>query len=102
MKRPVKHLYPVKNDQNILPVESNDTKSIIRESGNSDVDVKVDVDTTPIAYAMLCSLLATKQISSREFEEAVRKFDELMVRNQEDKYGSIEKQYHERKPRRRF
>lgn len=51
----------------------------IGHSGNSDVDVHVniDVDTRPIAYAVLCSLLATKQLSQSEFEIAVKKMEEL-------------------------
>lgn len=51
----------------------------IGHSGNSDVDVHVniDVDTRPIAYAVLCSLYATKQMSQVEFELAVKKMEEL-------------------------
>ncbi|TRZ37037.1 hypothetical protein CEQ21_16230 [Niallia circulans] len=52
----------------------------IGESGNSDVDVyvNVEVNTNPIAYAMLCSLLATKQITRSEFDEAIRNLERLM------------------------
>ncbi|MEW9677789.1 hypothetical protein ABRT01_16755 [Lentibacillus sp. L22] len=53
----------------------NDTLSTIGYSGNSDVDVEVTVDTTPIAYAMLCTLLASKQISNSEFKAAVKKLE---------------------------
>ena len=51
----------------------------IGQSGNSDVDIQVDVfvDTTPIAFAILTSLLATKQISVEEFNEAVRRLENL-------------------------
>lgn len=51
----------------------------IGHSGNSDVDVQVtiEVDTRPIAYALLCSMLATKQLSQSEFETAVKKMEEL-------------------------
>lgn len=51
----------------------------IGQSGNSDVDVHVDVfvDTTPIAFAILTSLLATKQMSTEEFDEALRRLNKL-------------------------
>ncbi|MBR7796185.1 hypothetical protein GT022_08995 [Agaribacter marinus] len=55
-------------------------KSVVKHSGNSDVDVNVHVDTKPIAYAMLCTLLASKQISNEEFEEAVSRLDKLTNR----------------------
>jgi hypothetical protein len=59
--------------------EVNENLAKIGHSGNSDVDVHVNVqvDTRPIAYAMLCSLLATKQITSVEFESAIGRLDEL-------------------------
>ncbi|WP_284037916.1 MULTISPECIES: hypothetical protein [Neobacillus] len=57
----------------------NEGLNSIEQSGNSDVDVHVDVhvDTTPIAFAILCSLLATKQMSNFEFEEAVDRLQSL-------------------------
>ncbi|MGZ9869456.1 hypothetical protein [Priestia endophytica] len=50
-------------------------KNSIDNTGNSDVDVTVDVeiDTMPIAFAMLYSLFASKQISSEEFELAIQR-----------------------------
>lgn len=71
------NLYSLENFKQVYPTDSKSNQSIIRQSGNSDVDVSVEVDTTPIAYAMLCSLLATKQLSNKEFEAAVRKLEEL-------------------------
>lgn len=63
---------------NVHPIDfRNDTRSTIDYSGNSDVDIEVNVDTTPIAYAMLCTLLATKQISDFEFKKAVRRLEDL-------------------------
>src|SRR4051812_10759770 len=52
----------------------------IGQSGNSDVDVRVDVhvDTTPIAFAILTSLLATKQMTVGEFDESVRRLENLI------------------------
>ena len=54
-------------------------KSQIGQSGNSDVDVKVKVmvDTTAIAYAYLCSMLATNKMTNEEFEDALEKLMEL-------------------------
>lgn len=50
-------------------------KSSIDSSGNSDVnvDANIQVDTIPIAFAVLYYLLATKQLSHEEFEYALRK-----------------------------
>lgn len=65
-------------EQNINTI-SNANSATIGQSGNSDVDVKIDVhvDTTAIGYAILCSLLATKQMDNDEFKMAVRKLEEL-------------------------
>ncbi|MBA2870107.1 hypothetical protein HNQ85_000365 [Anoxybacillus calidus] len=54
-------------------------QSQIGHSGNSDVDVNVNiqVDTMPIAFAILCSLLATKQMTNEEFELAIEKLETL-------------------------
>ena len=51
----------------------------IGDSGNSNVDVNVivEVDTMPIAFAMLCSMWASKQMSDADFELAVRKLEKL-------------------------
>ena len=62
---------------NVLSFDKNSNQSSINHSGNSDVDVIVQIDTKPIAFAMLCSLLATKQLSNEDFELAVRKLEEL-------------------------
>ena len=65
-------------DQNNIEV-INENRNSIDRSGNSDVDVHVDVhvDTAPIGFAILCSLLATKQMSHEEFEAAVRRLEEM-------------------------
>lgn len=62
----------------------NESLNSIGQSGNSDVDVQVDVhvDTTPIAFALLCSMLANKQMNRMEFEQAVRRLERLSVRNE--------------------
>lgn len=63
--------------------EPSQVQAKIGHSGNSDVDVftHVEVDTKPIAYAMLCSLYAQRKLSKNEFNLAVRKLEELMNRN---------------------
>lgn len=71
------NLHSLDNFKKVLSTDTKVNESLIRQSGNSDVDVSVQVDTTPIAFAMLCSLLATKQLSNEEFESAVRKLEEL-------------------------
>ncbi|MFJ6412290.1 hypothetical protein ACIQLG_05780 [Terribacillus saccharophilus] len=67
-----------KYEKNPFSTSRNDNRSHIAHSGNSDVDVIVEVNTMPIAYAMLCSLRATKQISEHEFEDAVNKLKKLV------------------------
>jgi len=60
----------------------NESINSIGQSGNSDVDIQIDVhvDTTAIAFAILCSLLATKQMNNVEFDEAVEKLQNLNLR----------------------
>lgn len=59
---------------------TNDVSSAIDYSGNSDVDIEIIVDTMPIAYAMLSTLLATGQMSEFEFKRAVRQLEDLADR----------------------
>lgn len=80
MENAKNNVYSLEQFRNFLSSEMETNKSIVQESGNSDVDVTVKVDTTPIAFAMLCTLLATKQISNEEFESSVRKLEELTKR----------------------
>jgi hypothetical protein len=65
-------------EQDIVKIKSENINTI-GQSGNSDVDVNVDVlvDTTPIAFAILTSLLATNQMTNIEFNEAVRRLENL-------------------------
>lgn len=61
-------------------IQSNQLK--VSHSGNSDVDVHVDVhvDVSPIAFAMLYSLVANKQLSMVEFEEALEKLEQYKIK----------------------
>jgi len=79
--------------------ELNENKSIIRESGNSDVDVSVDIDTTPIAFAMLCSLVASNQMSEKEFKAAVRDLEAF--KNKQFK-NPLQRNNNTKKVRRKF
>jgi hypothetical protein len=68
--------------------DSHSNQSQIGHSGNSDVDINVNVqvDTMPIAFAILCSLLATKQLTSEEFDLAVRKLEALSTNYKKPNY----------------
>lgn len=72
----------------VVAIDKHSNESSISHSGNSNVDVIINIDTKPIAYAMLCSLLATKQISMKDFELAVNKLDELT--NDKKIYSGLE------------
>ena len=68
-------------ENKLRPIDvNNDVRSAIDYSGNSDVDIEITVDTMPIAYAMLCTLLATGQMSDLEFKRAVRHLEDLADR----------------------
>ncbi|EKN67709.1 hypothetical protein M670_00314 [Schinkia azotoformans MEV2011] len=66
------------DEQKVIHIR-NSNSTEVGQSGNSDVDLKIDVhvDTTAIGYAILCSLLATKQMDNDEFNKAVRKLEEM-------------------------
>ncbi|MBD1381022.1 hypothetical protein [Metabacillus arenae] len=61
--------------------------SHMNNSGNSDVDVNVNVlvDVMPIAYAILCSSLAKNEMSIQEFDKAIQKLEELTKKNNRPK-----------------
>jgi hypothetical protein len=60
-------------------------KSLIKNSGNSDVDlnIQIDIETKSIAYAMLCSQYAKGDLSEFEFEKAIEKLNEVIERDKE-------------------
>ncbi|MBN6889106.1 hypothetical protein ACUXCC_003268 [Cytobacillus horneckiae] len=59
----------------------NNLKSIVGHSGNADVDVEVHIETTAIAYAMLCTMHATGSLSDRQFRKSVQELNSLMDKN---------------------
>ncbi|WP_223593863.1 hypothetical protein [Neobacillus bataviensis] len=90
-------------------LSENQLNSLIRNSGNSDVDltVHVDIDTKAIAYGMLCSLYAKGELTEFELERAVQKLDRLIEkskRNQKPVSTSVDNKttsYNTSEPRRR-
>ncbi|WP_316569419.1 hypothetical protein [Neobacillus sp. YIM B06451] len=64
--------------------DKNENSSKIGHSGNSNVDVNVNIqiDTKAIAYALLCSSLARKEMTNEEFSFAIKKLEELMHKDQ--------------------
>jgi hypothetical protein len=65
----------------------NQAKTLIRNSGNSDVDltVNIEIETKAIAYGMMCSLFAKGELDEIQFDKAVQKFDELMEKDKNRK-----------------
>lgn len=59
----------------------NYSNSLISHSGNSKVDVIVQIDTKPIALAMLYTLFSTKQLSGEELEKAIKHVEKLSTNN---------------------
>lgn len=76
--------------EDIVKIKSENINTI-GQSGNSDVDVRVDVfvDTTAIAFAILTSLLATKQMTNEEFEIAVKRLENLPQRRESNSSSFI-------------
>jgi hypothetical protein len=58
------------------------TGATLNQSGNSDVDVNVtvEVDTMPIALAILCQAYIKKELNNEQLESAVNKLTELTDR----------------------
>lgn len=52
---------------------------LVEKSGNSnvDVDVVVEADTMPVAYAILIAQWSSGKLSDTNFERAVQKLEEL-------------------------
>ena len=74
---------------------TNKLDAIVGHSGNSDVDllINIDIDNKSIAYGMLCSLFAKGELTELELEKAVQKLDSLMERYKNEK-KSNEKSIH--------
>lgn len=68
----------------------NKLNSLIGHSGNSDVDLTVNIDTKAIAYSMLCSLYAKGDLNEEELENAIRKLDSLIERDKKNQRNNTE------------
>ncbi|MFC3040537.1 hypothetical protein ACFOGI_09795 [Virgibacillus xinjiangensis] len=77
----VEDLYPYDKGTNSYAEAAELVEATVSNSGNSDVDIDINIDTTPMAYAMLCSMRATDQLSEHEFRKAVRKLENFSRRN---------------------
>lgn len=64
------------------PVE-NKLNTLIGNSGNSDVDliVNIDINTKAIAYGIICSLYAKGDLNDIQLEKAIKKLDSLIERD---------------------
>ncbi|MBU8709855.1 hypothetical protein [Bacillus subtilis] len=81
-------------NENIIPLnrhtqEIPTTESVIKNSGNSEVYIDIHIDTMPIAFAILCSALAAKQMTKEEFDMA---YTQLREMNRENNSRSSVKQ----------
>ncbi|MGM7719617.1 hypothetical protein [Metabacillus sp. Hm71] len=74
-------------EQKFKNLKHNDNKSSIDASGNSNVDISIDIDTKAIAYAILCSLYATDKLNESQFQKALEKFETVMKKEDEKKNG---------------
>ncbi|PMC33905.1 hypothetical protein CJ195_26165 [Bacillus sp. UMB0899] len=65
-----------------IPAE-NILKTVIDNSGNSDVDlvVNIDIETKAIAYGLICSLYAKGDLDDLQLEKAIDKLDSLIERD---------------------
>ncbi|WP_059103217.1 hypothetical protein [Shouchella shacheensis] len=52
-----------------------DTKSLVSQSGNSDVDVTVTIDTTALSYAFACYLYADGRLSEEQYQTMLQELD---------------------------
>ncbi|MCW0120226.1 hypothetical protein [Bacillus subtilis] len=69
-------------NENIIPLNRHTqdiptTESVIKNSGNSEVHIDIHIDTMPIAFAILCSALAAKQMTKEEFDMAYTQLREM-------------------------
>ncbi|PWA12723.1 hypothetical protein DCC39_04620 [Pueribacillus theae] len=63
----------------------NELKSAIQHSGNSDVDIEINIDTVSMAYMYACSLLATDRIDEHQFNRMIEQYHRLMKNHHHDK-----------------
>ncbi|MCR6596183.1 hypothetical protein NFC80_06010 [Bacillus halotolerans] len=76
-------------NENIIPINRHAAEmpkngSVIENSGNSEVHIDIHIDTMPIAFAILCSALAAKQMTKEEFDTAYTQL--LKMKNVHNQY----------------
>lgn len=55
----------------------NHNSSKIENSGNSDIDIKINIDFSSIAFAMLYTLFASKLLTNEELESALKRLEKF-------------------------
>lgn len=77
----------------------NKVSSLIGNSGNSEVDltVNIDIDTKAIAYGIMCSFYAKGDLSEQELEKAIQKLNTLIEQESKKKKGT--NYYQDSKPK---
>ncbi|SDI98109.1 hypothetical protein [Alteribacillus bidgolensis] len=75
--------------------------SRVNKSGNSDVDVTVNIDTSALAYAYACMMYAEGKLNKNQFEKMVNEMDKLYQREEyKERFG--EKHHKKEQPRRQI
>lgn len=78
-------------------MEEQELSAVISQSGNSDVDIDMVIDTASLAYMYACSLLATEQIDENQFKRMIDNYHDLM-RKHRHKHRSETKPHIENHP----
>jgi len=66
---------------------NNKLDNIVKNSGNSDVDlnVNIEIDTKAIAYGMLCSLYAKGELTEQQLDKAIQKLHTLIDKDKKSR-----------------
>ena len=67
-----------KTNSEYQKAHSTNNENAMSYSGNSDVDIKVEIDTSSLAYAMACLAHVSGQISDDEYIHAITNFNRLI------------------------
>lgn len=63
-----------------MELQENQLRAVVQESGNSDVDVniKVEIETKSIAYAILCGMYAKGELTEEGLHAAIHKLNNYL------------------------
>ncbi|MBU9712095.1 hypothetical protein [Evansella tamaricis] len=64
-------------------------KAVVHQSGNSDVDVNVTVDTTALAYAFATFLFVDGRLKKDKYDEMIKELDKHTGRKEEAGTGDV-------------